>query len=70
MNHISRSQWYRQKIEDFLKGNETHFCLDLYSSEVRRIEKTYPQILVSVGPLTGTSKMDQRHSCIIRKKNA
>ena len=42
MKYISRSQWYCQKIEDFLNSDERCLTIDLYSSEITRIEKRYP----------------------------
>lgn len=70
MKYISRSQWYCQKIEDFLNSDERCLTIDLYSSEITRIEKRYPNVMVSIGPLTRVSKTDQRHSCFIHKKDA
>ena len=40
MKYISRSQWYCAKIDEFLKNpEEQNFSIELYTSEVKRIEK-------------------------------
>ncbi len=69
MKYISRSQWYCAKIDEFLKNpEEQNFSIELYTSEVKRIEKKYPQLEVKVGPKVITSSTDLRHACFIVKK--
>ncbi len=70
MRHISRSQWYGKLIEVFLNNpTEKTLAIALYGSEVKRIEKKYPQLEVNVGPPMKASSADQRHSCMIIKGN-
>ncbi len=62
MYYITRSQWYRRAVENFLNNQDKVLYLELYKSEVRYIEKHYP-LQVSM-----TALHDQRFSCIIEKK--
>lgn len=68
MNHISRSQWYLKSVSTFLENlDENQLNINLYTSEVRRLERQYP-VTVEVGPVL--SAEDLRHSCIIKRKDA
>lgn len=66
MKYISRSQWYVSLVEEFLSSPDNDkLPIQLYGSEIRRIEKKYLNVTVFVGPTV--SATDQRHSCIIKK---
>lgn len=68
MEYISRGQWYHSLVKEFLENSLTNqLNIDLYTSEVRRLEKQYP-ITIQVGPTL--SAEDLRHSCIIKRKDA
>ena len=66
MEYITRSQFLRAKIEDFLESSdEKRLYLDLYGSEIRRLEKRYP-IIISVAK-SNYSHKDQRRACLVLK---
>ena len=68
MKYISRGQWYNMKVEEFLENSsESLLYLDLYKSEIKRLEKKFPQVSVLIGPKVLSSHDDQRYSCIIEK---
>jgi len=62
-------QWIEAKVEEFLGTGKSYFTIDIYSSEITRIEKKYPFLEVLKGPYTNASTTDKRISCIIRKKS-
>ena len=67
MKYVSRSQWYSSLVDAFLESGETSLKIDLFTNEVKRLEKRYP-IVIDVGPTL--SATDLRHSCIIKKEDA
>lgn len=65
---ISRSQRNCSAVEDFLAGNAPKLVLLLYSSEIARLEKSYP-VVISKGHYVQETPTDYRHVCIIRRKS-
>lgn len=68
MQYITRSQYIHYKVEEFLSSSALFFTIDLYSSEIRKIEKYYPSLEIKRGPKTLASSDDKRFACVVRKK--
>lgn len=67
MQYITRSQYIHSKVEEFLSSSAPFFTIDLYGSEIRKIIRDYPSLVVQRGPRTLASSDDKRFACVVRK---
>ena len=65
MSNISRSQWYNQQISAFLNSSERETFLLLYSREIKKVAKSYPELNITMGACAGPN--DNRKICRLAK---
>lgn len=68
MQYITRNQYIHNKVEEFLSSSVPFFTIDLYSSEMRKITRDYPTLVIQKGPRTLASSDDRRFACVVRKQ--
>jgi len=69
MHHISRSQYYFEKIDQFLNGNSGNdiLYLELYPNEIKRIQKQYPDLPLTKLGMVKSYSDDKRYHVLVRK---
>ncbi len=67
MGNISRSQWYRKKISNFLNSNEKEIFILLYGREIKYVAKRFQEKL-TITPGTCAGITDNRKICRLSKK--
>lgn len=67
MGNISRSQWYRKKIINFLNSNKKETFILLYGREIKDVSKRF-QGKLTITPGTCTGITDNRKICRLSKK--
>ena len=69
MHRITRSQFYLNKIDEFINSDKTKVYFELYPSEVDRFEKRYFKTLnFTMLNKVMAHKDDTRYHCLIEKK--
>lgn len=69
MHRITRSQFYLDKINEFIESNNSKIYLELYPGEVDRLEKRYSKTLnITMLNKVMAHKDDRRYHCLIEKK--
>lgn len=64
--HISRRDRSSERIEGFLKSNMKFLNLILYSGEVRRLERDFPE--VSIEKVDLFSEKPKLYNCVVRRR--
>lgn len=67
-DNITRSQWIDAKVEEFIASTNPCFTIDLYSSEIRRFQKRYSELLIKKGPVAQGTFQNARFSCVVTRK--
>lgn len=67
MHHITRSHWYTKKINQFIRSDEDEFYLELYPSEVDRVQKNYPDLTFFMLDMVKAHAKDERYHVLVQK---
>lgn len=68
MKTITRSQFIDHLVTKFENSENPSLTIDLYGSEIRRLERKNPHLEVLKGPHSFASYTDQRYRCVITKR--
>lgn len=67
MHHITRSQWYNKKLDQFLRSKDDELYMELYPREVDKIQRDYPDLSVFMLNMVKAHANDARYHVIITK---
>lgn len=64
----TRSDFFTRKLSEFESSGELTMAMNLYSKEIKKIAKQYPNFIVEKGErVKPNSSEDKRYKCIISK---
>ncbi len=70
MHHTSRFQRQCEQIDSFIESDKTEMFYFLYSNEIRRLKKNYPDLSIEKTEISQSTQTGTRHQVRISKLNS